>query len=130
MNLAHVPLVLFFIAFVYSIGWTFAASERPKKVAQVVEAQGDTRMGAPAPQELRLEAMSVEELDAVQTALNSRGYSVDTRSSIEQTRRAIKYFQLDIGMAATGRMNTATLNALGLTYADEFERLPAAQMED
>jgi His-Xaa-Ser repeat protein HxsA len=52
----------------------------------------------------------------VQVALYSRGYDPGAVDGVlsEPTKEALKKFQASRGIAATGRMTTETLNALGV----------------
>lgn len=80
--------------------------------------------GAPITQNL-----NSEQYEKVIEQLDSRGYNVNITSSTRgEVRQALRYFQADNGLQATGIVDQATLSALGLTLEDEFDRQPASDI--
>jgi phage tail tape-measure protein len=58
---------------------------------------------------------SHDDVSKAQSALNDKGYNVDVDGRFgPQTSDAVRHFQTDNGLAANGRLDDATLKALGV----------------
>lgn len=71
--------------------------------------------------------LSTSAIEDIQRSLSARGYEVDVSSEFDRsTERAIRRFQEQHGLAATGMPDLATLRRLGLDaiaiYEDSLQR--------
>ncbi|MFH1623882.1 MAG: peptidoglycan-binding domain-containing protein [Pseudomonadota bacterium] len=86
---------------------TMAAEEGQPSKEQVVEKAKATPIKA--------KAAKSEKVKAIQEALNKAGFDLKVDGHMgKTTRNAIKKFQKDNGLKATGRPNKATLAKLGI----------------
>lgn len=98
------------------------APKRPRTVQADRPAAGEEPL-ATRPRSI----LSTSAIEDIQRSLSARGYEVDVSSAFDHsTERAIRRFQEQHGLAATGMPDLATLRRLGLDaiaiYEDSLQR--------
>jgi peptidoglycan hydrolase-like protein with peptidoglycan-binding domain len=70
-----------------------------------------------------------DQVVAAQTKLKSKGlYSGEASGKLDpETRASIKSYQKDNGLAATGTLNRATLEKMGIALTDQQKAIPASE---
>jgi len=82
-------------------------------------AEGDIAVPAAEGEEIQVADLSTDEIRQIQEALNQRGANVTVDGIFgSETRQALENFQQEQGMMAPGRLDSETMNRLGIEMED------------